>query len=79
MIKVNILNVKDFFRTVNECSGRVLMLSEDGGRTDLNRQEGVQEKLKEQYLKNGNCLPLTLEFDEPKDYMSVVSYYVGDC
>ena len=39
----------------------------------------MQEKLAEQYRQNGKCLPLSLVFEEPKDYMAVVSYYAGDC
>ena len=29
--------------------------------------------------KNGGCLPLSLTFEEPKDYLAVVFYCVGDC
>lgn len=79
MIKVNIFNVKDFFKTVNQGTGRVMMLSSGGTKTNIARQDAVQQRLQEQYLENGKCLPLTLEFDNPKDFMSVVSYYAGDC
>lgn len=78
MIKLNILNLKNFLRVVDQCSGRVLSLSADGSKTDI-REDSVQHKLKELYIKNGKCLPLTLEFDEPGDYMDVVAYYAGDC
>lgn len=79
MIKVNILNLKNFLETVNQCTGRVLVLSPNGNKTDINKQYPIQRELQSQYQKNGNCLPLTLEFDYPTDYMNIVSYYAGDC
>ena len=79
MIKVKILNLTGFFETVNQCNGRVSMLTPDGDKVNITRQYSVQEKLAEQYRQNGKCLPLSLVFEEPKDYMAVVSYYAGDC
>lgn len=79
MIKVKILNLTGFFKTVNQCKGRVSMLTPDGDKVNITRQYLVQEKLAEQYQQNGKCLPLSLVFEEPKDYMAVVSYYAGDC
>ena len=79
MIKVKILNLTGFFKTVNQCKGRVSMLTPDGDKVNITRQYLVQEKLAEQYQQNGKCLPLSLVSEEPKDYMAVVSYYAGDC
>ncbi|HJB91629.1 MAG TPA: hypothetical protein H9763_09245 [Candidatus Eisenbergiella merdigallinarum] len=79
MIKVRILNLKSFLETVNRCQGRVMVLSPDGGKTNITRQYEMQRKMGEQYRKNGKCLPLSLTFDEPKDYLAVVSWYAGDC
>ena len=79
MIKVNILDIKGFFDTVNQCRGNVWVLTADGVKVNINRHEPMQRVLQREYQKNGRCLPLTLQFDDPKDYMAVVSYYAGDC
>ena len=79
MIKVNILNLKGFLETVNQCRGRVLALCPDGRKANITRQYDVQEAMDAQYRKNGGRLPLSLAFEEPKDYLAVVFYCVGDC
>lgn len=79
MIKVNILNLAGFLETVNQCQGRIMALSPDGKKINLTRQYSLQQEMEKQYERNGKCLPLTLTFDEPKDYMAVVCYYAGDC
>ena len=81
MIKLNILNMKNFLKVVNQCVGRIMVVSPDGKRTDINGRTGIQHRLQAEYLENGKCqcLPLTLEFDYPTDYFAVVSYYAGDC
>lgn len=79
MIKLNILNMKNFLESVNACKDDVLMLFPDGRKVNLNKQENVQSKLWEQYRENQNCLGLWLEIPNPTDYMRIVSYYAGDC
>ncbi|MDO4329360.1 MAG: hypothetical protein Q4C66_08500 [Lachnospiraceae bacterium] len=79
MIKVNILNLNGFLETVNQCHGRVMVLSPNGQKTNITKQYRIQQEMEKQYQKNGKCLPLSLTFDEPRDYMAVVSYYAGDC
>lgn len=76
---MNILNLKNFLYTVNTCTGKVLMLCPDGKKVNINGEEKVQENLWQQYHQNKNCLRLALEIPNPKDYMSIVSYYAGDC
>ena len=34
MLKLNILNMINFLKTVNECSGPVVLVSQDGRRED---------------------------------------------
>lgn len=51
----------------------------DGRKANITRQYDVQEAMGAQYRKNGGCLPLSLTFEEPKDYLAVVFYCVGDC
>ena len=60
MIKVKILNMKSFLKVVNQCVGRIMVVSPDGKRTDINGCTGIQRKLQAEYLENGKCLPLTL-------------------
>lgn len=79
MVKLNILNLKNFLNTVNACTGKVNMLCPDGKKVNINREEKVQEGLWQQYRRNKNCLRLALEIPNPKDYMSIVLYYAGDC
>ena len=79
MVKLNILNMKKFLDTVNACTGKVNMLCPDGKKRNINGEERVQDSLWLQYLQNKNYLRLVLEIPNPMDYMSIVSYYVGDC
>lgn len=79
MIKLNILNIKKFLETVNACTGKVNMLFPDGKKVNINGEEKVQESLCRQYRQNKNCLRLALEIPNPQDYISIVSYYAGDC
>ena len=79
MIKLKILNMNNFLKVVNQCVGRIIVVSPDGKRTDINGRTAIQHRLQKEYLENGKCLPLTLEFDYPTDYFAIVSYYAGDC
>ena len=45
MIKVNILNLKGFLETVNQCRGRGLALCPDGRKANITRQYDVQEAM----------------------------------
>ena len=45
----------------------------------INGEEKIQDSLWQQYRQNNNCLRLILEIPNPGDYMSIVSYYAGDC
>lgn len=79
MIKLNILDMKNFLKAVDDCAGRVHMLCPDGKRVNINRNRVVQNSLWERYRQNKNCLRLVLEISNPRDYMNIVSYYIGDC
>lgn len=79
MIKLNILNMKNFLETVNMCKDEVNMLCPDGKWLNISRQYTIQKDLLEQYKANKNCLRLTVDIPAPQDYMSIVSYYAGDC
>ena len=79
MVKLNILNMKNFLDMVNACSGKVNMLCPDGKKQNINGEESVQSRLQRQYFQNKNSLQLVLEIPNPTDYMRIVSYYAGDC
>ena len=78
MLKLNILNLKKFLATVNSCENEVYIISSDGTKVNINKQYTAQDNLWEEYNKNKNYLHLTLKVSNPKDYMSIVSYYAGD-
>ncbi|MFG6337985.1 MAG: ribonuclease HII [Lachnospiraceae bacterium] len=79
MVKLNILDMKNFLNTVNACTGKVNVLCPDGKKVNICREEGVQNSLWQQFFRNKNSLRIILDIGNPKDYMSIVSYYVGDC
>lgn len=79
MVKLKILDMENFLVTVNGCKGKVNMLCPDGRKRNINGEETVQDSLRHQYRQNRNCLQMVLEISNPKDYMSIVSYYAGDC
>ena len=79
VIKLNILNMKEFFQTVNTCNGAVNLLYPDGKKENINRQYELQKELLHKYRENKNHLQLSLDIPDPKDYMSIVYYYAGDC
>ena len=62
MVKLNILNMKNFLDTVNSCSGKVNMLCPDGKKQNINGEEKIQGSLWRQYSQNKNCLRLVLGF-----------------
>lgn len=41
-------------------NGRIMVVSPDGKRTDINGRTGIQRKLQAEYLENGKCLSITL-------------------
>ncbi len=79
MVKLNILNMKNFLDTVDACREEVCVFCEDGTKRNIRRDREAQNRLWEQYRRNRNCLGIRLEISNPKDYMSIVSYYAGDC
>ena len=79
MIKLNVLNMERFLETVNECNGVVNLLNPNGSKKNINKQYGIQSELLEEYRKNKNCLRLSLDVRNSKDYINIVSYYAGDC
>ena len=78
-LKLNVLNLKNFFHAVNACIGKINMLCPDGKKININGEKAIQNSLWRQYRQNKNCLRIVLEIPTPTDYMNIVSYYIGDC
>ncbi|MBS6646199.1 MAG: ribonuclease HII [Clostridiaceae bacterium] len=79
MIKLNILNMKKFLQTVNDCSSPVNLIDADGRRENINKNFLFQREMMNQHIKNGKYSRLVLEIAKPKDYMNIIFYYIGDC
>lgn len=78
MVTLNIWNMKNFLQKVNMCSSEVNLLYPDGRKENINKQYGLQNRLLQQHRENNNHLQLSLDIPDSKDYISVVSYYVGN-
>ena len=61
MIKLNIINMEEFLRTVNRCKGAVYMVEPGTGKTDITGQDEIQEYLRRKHRDNKGYLPLVLE------------------
>ncbi len=79
MLKLNILNMINFLKTVNERSGPVVLVAQDGRRQDMTKQESLQERLLKNYKDNRRSLKMWIDVAEPADYLKIVCYYAGDC
>ncbi len=79
VIKLYIINVENFLKTVDQCSDKILLHTDSGKKTNINKQPAIQLELKKQFEKSKKRIPLTLSFKNPKDYLKIVSYYIGEC
>ena len=79
MMKLNILNMKNFLKVVNECRDEARVILPDGQKKNIRGHYAMQDLLLKEFEKNKGSLKIILEVVNPKDYMSIVSYYAGDC
>lgn len=79
MIKLNILNMNEFLKTVDRCGGAVNVICPDGTRHDISRSQAARQRLRDQYRENKDYLVLRLDIQNPKDYLSIMYYYIGEC
>lgn len=79
MMKLNIINMESFLKTVNQCVGAVYLVSQGGQKRDINESYRIQAELLEKFEKNHRFLPITVEVSNPKDYMNIVCHYVAAC
>ena len=47
MMKLRILNMKEFLKTVNGCEGPVYLVDSDGRRENVNKEYGTQVRISE--------------------------------
>lgn len=79
MIKLNILNMKEFLQTVDGCEGPINLLHSNGRKENINKQSLIQSELVQKYRENKNYLKLSLDIPNSKDYMKIVFFSIGDC
>lgn len=79
VIKLNIVNMNQFLNLVNNSIGPVHLLFPDGRKKLLNNQYTLQRELRQKHLEAKRSLRLTLELPNPKDYMTIVLFSIGDC
>lgn len=79
MIKLNIMNMNEFLKTVNECIGEVKMIDSDGNKQNVNGQDEIQFDLRRRHRENRNYLQVNLDIPDPKDYLKIVFFTIGDC
>lgn len=72
MIKLNILNMKHFLQVVDECSGSIKKINEDGTRSDIRRNENLQNALLFEFFQNKNFFSIILEIPQPRDYFRII-------
>lgn len=77
MIKIDIMNMKSFLQTVNECGGAIYWRSPDGKKVDINKQYGIQYELMRVYANQGDFLRIALDIPNPSDYFRIVYYAIG--
>ena len=58
MVKLNILNMKNFLGTVNACIGKVYMLCPNGKKQNINGEERIQDSLWRPYFQKKKRLCL---------------------
>ena len=78
IVKLNIFNINNFFKTVNECRGAVNLSQQNMKRENINKQYGIQNELLKKHRKNKNFLKLSLDIANPKDYMDIVLFTIRD-
>lgn len=79
MIKLNVFNLEEFLQLMKECAGPVKMLCPDGSQQDITRQDQTQPELRRRHSDNRHCLELTLDIPNPRDYLKIVYFTIGDC
>ena len=78
IVKLNIFNINNFLKTVNECRGTINLLHQNKKRENINKQYSIQNELLKKHKNNKNFLELSLDIANLKDYMNIVLFTIGD-
>ncbi len=78
MIKLNVFNMNAFLKVVNDCTGPVYLLADDGKKVNLHRNEFIQLDLRSKHIANKRSISLSLDAPQTKDYMNLVFFSIGD-
>lgn len=78
MVKLIVFNMDAFLQVVNQCNGSVYLLKKDGRRENINKDYDTQEYLRRKHQVNQDYSRLSLEIPDSKDYISIVSYNMGN-
>ncbi len=78
IVKLNIFNINNFLKTVNECRGAINLLHQNKKRENINKQYSIQNELLKKHKNNKNFLELSLDIANLKDYMNIVLFTIGD-
>lgn len=79
MIRLDIFNINEFLKTVNNCAGAVNILEPDGKKVNICRREDPQLELRRRHQENYKRLRLALDIPNPQDYLRIVYFSIGDC
>ena len=78
MIKLGIINVEEFLRTVNACEGAVYMINQMADGPISADSMVFRMTCAGSIVTIKGYLKLMLDIPVPSDYMSIISYYAGD-
>ena len=78
IIKLNIFNMENFLKVINECNGVINLLTQNKERKNINKQYSIQDDLLEKYKKNKDFLHLSLDISNFKDYINIVFFTISD-
>ena len=65
MMKLRILNMKEFLKTVNGCEGPVYLVDSDGRRENVNKEYGTQSDCRRNIRETGILWCCVLRFQSP--------------
>lgn len=79
VVSMTVFHLTPFLQAVNDCTGSVWLLDEQGERTDLHRNTALQQTLCGRHAANGNYSKFALNIPQPRDYLSLVQFYTSNC
>lgn len=79
VVSMTVFHLTPFLQAVDQCTGSIWLLDGQGARVDLHRNPALQQTLHGRHAANGNYSKLALEIAQPRDYLSLVQFYAGNC